>query len=285
MKHFTTSDGLRLAYRIDGKDGGNKGGGGTPLLCLSGLTRNSLDFEFLLPHIPAGFRVIRMDYRGRGGSARDPNFMNYHVPIEARDALELLDHLGIDRTAIIGTSRGGLIAMALASAAKTRLLGVFLNDIGPELDPDGLTRIFGYLGASPPYKTYEEAAATLSALLEGEFSGVPLTRWREAVTHWFDETPDGLTLNYDPKLRDAVLAHFTDPAPDAWPYFDAFAGLPLALVRGGNSDLLTPEGAQKMRTRRPDMIYREVANRAHVPFLDEPEALEALHEFLGALPK
>ncbi len=279
MKYFTSSDGLRLAYRDDDKSGGK----GIPLLCLAGLTRNSLDFEFMAPHIPDGFRLIRMDYRGRGGSDRDPNHLNYHIPIEARDALELLDHLGLPRAAIIGTSRGGLIAMAIATFAKERLSGVFLNDIGPELRPVGLDRIMGYLGIDPGYADYDQAADTIAAISADDFPNVPLEKWRRAVTQWFDETPNGLKINYDPKLRDAVLAHFTEPLPDAWPFFDALAGLPLALVRGTNSDLLSEEAAQKMRARRPDMGYSVVADRAHVPFLDEPEAIAVLHEFLGKL--
>lgn len=277
MKQFTTSDGLQLAYRdTDNRDG-------IPVLCLAGLTRNSLDFEFMMPHVPSGFRVIRLDYRGRGGSDRDPDHLNYHIPVEARDALELLDHLGLDRAAIIGTSRGGLIAMVIATFAKDRLSGVLLNDIGPDLAPVGLERIMGYLGMDPGYTDYDQAAETIQAINADEFPNVPPEKWRRAVTHWFDDTADGLKINYDPKLRDAVLAHFSEPLPDAWPFFDALADLPLALVRGTNSDLLSDEAAQKMRARRPDLIYSAVADRAHVPFLDEPEAVAVLHEFLGKL--
>ncbi len=136
MPCFTTSDGLSLYYTDQGE--------GLPLLCLAGLTRDGRDFEFVAPHL-AGLRLITLDYRGRGQSDwGDPS--TYQIPVEGRDATELLDHLGIDKAAVLGTSRGGLIAMVLAATAKDRLLGVALNDIGPEIAPEGLEVIKNYLG-------------------------------------------------------------------------------------------------------------------------------------------
>jgi pimeloyl-ACP methyl ester carboxylesterase len=277
MKHFTASDGLKLAYTDSGE--------GTPLLCLSGLTRNSRDFDDMRPHIPGGFRLITMDYRGRGSSDHDPNHSNYTIPIEARDAIELLDHLKIDKAAIIGTSRGGLIAMLLASTAKERLSGVLLNDIGPELEQKGLDVIMGFLGLEPVYKTYDEAAQTYFDHMPPMVTGISLERWRNLATRWFNKTPQGLRINYDPKLRDAVEEGRNDPTPDAWPLFDALEGLPLALLRGANSNLLSSQTAAKMRAKRPDMFFADVDGRGHVPFLDEPQSLKVIHAFLEELPK
>ena len=73
------------------------------------------------------------------------------------------------------------------------------------------------------------------------------------------------------------------PAPDLWPLFDALAGLPLACIRGANSDLLAPETYVEMKKRRPDMIAVEVPGRGHIPFLDEPESLDALRRWLDML--
>ncbi len=277
MPYFTTPDGLRLHFTDDGPPDA------TPLLCLAGLTRNVADFDHVLPHLRAlGLRVIRMDYRGRGLSDHAPP-ESYTVPQEATDALALLDHLGLARTAVLGTSRGGLIAMVLAATAKAHLTGVALNDIGPEIAGAGLAIIRNYIGIAPAQKTYEEAAR-LRAETWRQFEGVPHDRWLAEVRAHYEETADGLKLRYDPRLRDGVIAGADGPAPDLWPLFEALAGLPLALIRGANSDLLTPETAAEMARRRPDMILAEVPGRGHVPFLDEPRALAALRDWASRLP-
>jgi len=269
---FTAADGVRLVYDDEGA--------GPPILCLAGLTRSARDFDYLLPHL-AGARVIRPDYRGRGRSDHaDP--ASYTVPVEAGDVLALMDHLGLKRAAIIGTSRGGLIAMVLALAAKDRLAGVCLNDIGPEIAPEGMAVIRSYVGIAPKEKTLAEAAAMRAALQPG-FEGVPYSRWAEEVAHHYVETPDGLALRYDPRLREPVLAAADGPAPDLWPAFDALAGLPVALIRGENSNILSRKTTAEMRRRRPDMIFAEVPGRGHVPFLDEPEALAAIAAWREAM--
>lgn len=273
MQKFTTHDGLELAYWDEGE--------GLPVLCLSGLTRTAADFDFVAPHL-SDVRLIRMDYRGRGQSDWADDFNTYSVPTEARDAIALLDHLGIKKAAVIGTSRGGLIAMMLAATAKDRLSGVLLNDIGPELTDDGLAVIMDYIGRNPKFKTRAEMAAAMPELMTG-FADVPAKRWQDNVERHTLEAPDGLTINYDPKLRDAMWALADKPTPDLWPLFDALAGLPLALLRGANSDLLSREAAAKMQKRNPDMLFAEVPNRAHIPFLDEPESLSLIRQWLGKI--
>ncbi len=273
MPTFHSVDGLTLHYSDDAT--------GKPLICLAGLTRNGTDFNHVAPHL-TGVRLIRPDYRGRGQSDwADP--ATYSIPTEAHDVLALMDHLGLEKAAILGTSRGGLIAMVLAATAKDRLTGVALNDIGPVIDPKGLDVIKGYIGRNPAQKTYEDAAQARAELWT-HFSDVPMTRWRAEVEQQYRETPDGLVIRYDPKLREAVLAVGARLAPDLWPLFDALQGLPLALIRGGNSDLLTSDTADAMQARRPDMIRADVPGRGHVPFLDEPQALDVLHRWIGELP-
>jgi pimeloyl-ACP methyl ester carboxylesterase len=271
---FTAPDGTDLHFTDEGPRDGR------PLLCLSGLTRNGTDFDYVAPHL-ADLRLIRMDYRGRGLSGwADP--ATYQVAVEAQDALALLDHLGIARAAILGTSRGGLIAMLLAATAKERLTGVCLNDIGPEIAPEGLAAIQDFVGKPPGFRTYEEAALARSRFMAG-FDGVPMSRWREEAAKHYVEGPDGLSINYDPRLREAFLAAFEAPPPDLWPLFDALAGLPLALIRGANSDLLAAATVEEMRRRRPDMLFADVPDRGHVPFLDEPEALAVIRNWLERL--
>ena len=270
MPDFFAHDGTRLHYDDQGR--------GLPLLCLPGLTRNGGDFDHLAPHLP-DLRLIRLDARGRGRSAHaDP--ASYTVPVEARDALALLDHLAMPRAAILGTSRGGLQAMVLAATAHDRLLGVALNDIGPVIERRGLDVIQGYLGRNPSHRTWE-AAARARAQGWTSFHDVPHARWLHEVRNQFDQTPAGLVIRYDPALRAAVLATWDQPQRDLWPVFDALAGLPLCLIRGGNSDLLSQATADAMAARRPDMIRADVPGRGHVPFLDEPAALAALRHWLG----
>ena len=274
MHRFTASDGAAIAYADQGS--------GRPLLCLSGLTRNASDFDYLLPHLPAGWRVIRMDYRGRGQSDWTGP-ATYTVPREARDALELLDHLGLPRAAVLGTSRGGMIGMFLGATAHDRLAGLCLNDVGPQLEMDGLGRIKDYVGRNPSAKTVEDFARVLPAANPG-MDNVPASRWLdEARRHTLPDGKGGLKINYDPALRESFLAAFQGPAPDLWPLFDKCAGLPMALLRGANSDLLSPEVVAEMRRRRPDLLFAEVPDRAHIPFLDEPESLALLHDWLAAV--
>ncbi len=271
MPSFTANDGITLHYTDEGA--------GIPVIALAGLSRNGADFDHVAPHLPV--RLIRPDYRGRGQSDW-ADHTTYTIPQETADVLALMDHLGLEKAAILGTSRGGLIAMVLAATAKDRLMGVALNDIGPVIADEGLDVIKDYIGRNPPQKTYAEAAEA-RAKLWTHFHDVPMARWLAEVQAHYKETDDGLVIRYDPKLRDAVLEAGAQPAPDLWPLFDALADLPLALIRGTNSNLLSIETANEMATRRPDMIRADVPGRGHVPFLDEPEALNALHLWLEKL--
>jgi pimeloyl-ACP methyl ester carboxylesterase len=270
MQHFTTSDGLSLAFEDQGS--------GPAGLCLAGLTRSHHDFDELVAALP-DVRMIRMDYRGRGSSDFDPNPMNYSIPVEARDALELLDHLGLEKAAIIGSSRGGVIAMFLAAIAHHRVSGVLLNDVGPVLNKADLGRIVSYVGQDPPYRDYDEALQLYPSAMIG-FANVSQARWATEVRRLFAQTDQGLKIRYDPQLQLSVEAAFKGPDVDLWPLFDAMTGLPVALLRGANSSLLTEETAAEMRRRRPDMLFANVQDRAHIPFLDEPKCLAIITAFL-----
>ncbi|MCV3270500.1 alpha/beta fold hydrolase [Roseobacter sinensis] len=273
MSKFRTSDKLSLHYTDEGN--------GLPVLCLAGLTRTTRDFDYVTPHL-GDVRLIKLDYRGRGKSDWDKDWKNYSLPVEGRDVLELLDHLGLDQVAVLGTSRGGLNAMGLAMAAKERLLGVALNDIGPVIEPAGLAFISGYLGRAPVAKTLVDAARAMEKTYTG-FHDVPFSRWMEEAEKHFTQTKAGLEITYDPHLRSAVEAGGAQAAPDLWPYFDALEGLPLAGIRGETSDLLSEATFLEMQRRRPDMIAVTVHGRGHIPFLDEPEAVAALQTWIDAM--
>ncbi len=268
-RFFTAADGARIAYRDQGR--------GLPVLCLSGLTRTKEDFDDAMPAL-AGCRVIRMDYRGRGESAfTGPS--TYTIAQEAADAMALMDHLGVSQVALLGTSRGGMIGMGIANMAPNRLLGLCLNDIGPELHRPGLERVRDYVGRRPAAKTLAELAEKLPAFNPG-FEGVTPAQWQAMAARLYRETPEGLELNYDPDLRHSVLLSFSAQPFDMWKIWPPGPDLPLALIRGVNSDLLTQETADRMQETRPDMIRAEVPGRAHVPFLDEPESVAALRSWV-----
>ncbi|HEY0213610.1 MAG TPA: alpha/beta hydrolase [Paenirhodobacter sp.] len=270
MAFFIADDGARIAYQDHGM--------GVPVLALSGLTRTMADFDYVAPHLP-GCRLIRMDYRGRGASDFT-GAATYTVMREGLDALQLLDHLGLDRAAILGTSRGGLIGMYLAYTAKARLSGLCLNDVGPVLEHAGLMKIFDYLGRNPAAKTVEDLIARMPQMKPG-FANVPPSRWASEVAHHYALRGDRPVINYDPALRQPFIDAFQgETIPTAWPLFDACAGMPLCLIRGENSDLLSTRTAAEMLHRRPDMIYAQVPDRAHVPFLDEAPAIAALRDWL-----
>jgi len=272
MAVFTASDGARIAY--------DQQGDGLPVLCLAGLTRERHDFDAALPAL-AGARVIRMDYRGRGESDWT-GAPSYTIAQEAADALALLDHLGIGRAAILGTSRGGLVGMQVAKVAKPRLRGLCLVDIGPEIPAAGLDRIIVYLGRNPAARTLAEMAAKMPAAMPG-FADVPAGRWLAEVTRFYRETPDGLRITYDPALRDAFLAEFAPPWPGDWAGFASLSGLPVALIRGAGSDLLTAATVARMRALHPGLIHADVPGRGHVPFLDEAQSVAVLRDWVEAM--
>lgn len=275
MAFFTTSDDRRIYFEDTGA--------GAPVLCLAGLTRNSKDFSFLAPHL-ADMRMIAMDYRGRGQSDHDPDYMNYNVIRESHDAIELLDHLGLDRVNVIGTSRGGLIAMALAASHPERLSSVVLNDVGPVLDPSGIAKIMEYVGKQPVSGTYDQAAQALQHVMEPHFPDVSLERWRQQAEIQFEETSDGLTLRYDPALRTVLLEQASaGAAPDLWPLFEALQDIPTGVIRGENSDILGKETLTEMHDRHPGLISEEIPDRGHAPFLDEPQSLELIRKVLNAV--
>jgi len=273
MPDFKTSDGVRLHYDDEGA--------GQVILCLPGLTRNGSDFDYVAPYL-SEFRVIRLHPRGRGKSDwADPE--TYQIPVEARDVMELLAHLKLEQVAIIGTSRGGLLAMALAATVKAKLCGVCLVDIGPVIEEAGLEKIRGYIGKDPMAATFDEAA-TARARIFTDFKNVPEERWLEEAERAYTQTDEGLKIFYDPNLAEVFSDANAVPAPDLWPLFDALADLPLALIRGANSTLLSMDTVHEMQRRRPDMIFANVPDRGHVPFLDEAEALDVLNDWCAELP-
>lgn len=275
MPRFQTSDELSLYYE--------DAGAGVPVLCLPGLTRNARDFDWVAPHL-GDLRLIRLDARGRGLSDHAPDFASYNVPREAQDVVELLDHLKLEQVVILGTSRGGLIALALAAMQRARLAGVILNDLGPVIEADAIARIMVYVGRAPNATTLAEAARASKAVLGAQFPTLTDETWLQLAAAQYQEQDGGLALRYDARLRNALLAQAqAGPSPDLWPMFDGLREIPCGLIRGANSDLLSAATATQMCARNRDMIYGEVPDRGHAPLLDEPQSLSVIRQVLECL--
>jgi pimeloyl-ACP methyl ester carboxylesterase len=258
---------------------------GVPVICLHGLTRNARDFEDLAPRIAAlGRRVIAVDVRGRGRSARDPQPLNYHPGTYAMDLVALLEATGIARAVFVGTSMGGIITMVLASIRPEAIAGAVLNDVGPQLSPVGLARIGGYVGGGSAFADWDAAAAYAKAINGAAFPHYIDADWAVFARRLVDATPDGaLVLAYDPDIAAPFKAIDPDAPPaDMTPLFRALAACgPLLLVRGGISDLIDPPIVERMRAAAPDMAYAEVPGVGHAPTLSEPQAWHAIATFLA----
>jgi len=297
-QRFQSRDGLSLYYRDYGQ-------GDDVAVCLPGLTRNSKDFEDLATQL-AGleqrpWRVLCPDLRGRGRSDYDPRPANYHPGTYVADTWRLLDELGVQRVALVGTSLGGLMSMIMAYQQPGRLRGVVLNDVGPEIPPEAVGRILQYVGRTPPASDWATAAATARTNYGLAFPGVPDDFWPRYVRLSWAENAEGLPApDMDPAIGDALrkaqtavrvlrflrrvgLVKRVGGVPiDTWEAFDALT-MPCMLLQGERSDVLTDAIVGRMQTRKSDLEVVRVPDRGHAPLLDEPVARAAILDFVGRL--
>ncbi len=280
-----TSDELSLYAR---DYAGAEGPARLPVIAIHGLTRNSADFGTIAPLIAAtGRRVLALDVRGRGRSDRAADPMTYQPPVYAKDVLALLDQAGIGRAVFLGTSMGGLITMALTAAAPERVAAAILNDIGPEVAPEGLARIAAYTGQKVEIRNWQDAADYARSTNGAALPHYGPDDWMAFARRVFREGPDGApVLDYDPDITVPMRAAGKDAlVPDLWPAFRHLAqGRKLMLVRGATSDLLSPDIAGRMREAAPHMKFVEVPGVGHAPMLDEPAARDAILGFLADAP-
>lgn len=278
-QRWTSADGLELYSRVYD----TAGAAAPAVLCLPGLTRNSRDFEALAPHLARRYRVVCPDLRGRGYSARDPVWKNYQAATYVADLSALLKVLGLHRVAIVGTSLGGLLAMVLASVAPHAVAGIVLNDIGPAIDPAGAERIRGYAGRLPPVRNWDEAIAQQRLVFGAAWPNLPDDRWTTIVRRSYREDASGTpVIDVDPGVGEALRAAPAEPA-DLWPLFATLKAVPALAIRGALSDILSVATFERMQREKPDLERLTVADRGHVPLLDEPECLAAIDAFLGRL--
>lgn len=258
-------------------------GEGPALLLMHGLTRNSSDFEPLVPHLAGCYRLIVADQRGRGLSEHDPEPGNYRPDIYAADMFALLDGLGVDRAGLIGTSMGGLMAMLMGAMQPNRVSAMVLNDVGPRLEPDGLARIQGYVGPSAPFPGWQAAADRCAAINGSAFPDFGPSDWLAFARRICREEDDGtVRFAYDPALADGFKGVDADAVqPELWPVWDALSAIPVLVLRGAHSDILSAATVEEMARRHAGpFAHADVPMRGHAPMLDEPVALAAMELFL-----
>ena len=275
-RHLTAQDGLRLYYR----DYGDRRSARTPVLCLTGLTRNSRDFADLALRLAPQRRVLCPDYRGRGRSQYDANWRNYDPMVYLNDIGHLLSANDLHRVVVIGTSLGGLLGMGLAVLRPTAVVGIVLNDIGPDIESTGLGRILDFIGKDHPQPDWPTAVAALRASLP-RLASKDGDWWERFARATYRESEDGI-LHYDWDVALArPLLRANGRVQDLWPPFRGVRDLPALVVRGAISDVLSEAGLRRMAEAKPDLIHVTVPAVGHVPSLDEPEVQGVLDDFIG----
>jgi pimeloyl-ACP methyl ester carboxylesterase len=282
-RFVTAPDGLTLHLREYGPRLSPR----PPVVCLPGLSRTSEDFDplacALASDAAAPRRVLALDYRGRGLSDFDRDPANYTILMELADVIAVLTACAAAPAIVVGTSRGGLIAMALAAVAPGAIAGVVLNDIGPAIEAKGLMRIKGYVGKLPQPKTFEEGGEILRRIADSQFPKLDAAAWITLAKRGWREQDGRLVPTYDPALARGLAAISPDgPMATMWPQFDALGRMPLLVFRGANSDILSAATVAAMQARHPAMELFEVADQGHAPLLAEPDTIGRIASFVAA---
>jgi pimeloyl-ACP methyl ester carboxylesterase len=279
----TAQDGLRLHVRCHGP----RTLTALPMVCLPGRARSGADFETLAARLAGDpdrpRRVIALDSRGRGRSDYDRNPANYSLAVELSDLIAVLTALEIGRAVFVGTSRGGLLTMLLAVARPTAIAGCVLNDIGPVIEREGLIRIKSYVGKLAPPTSMRHAADILRDLFGRQFPKLSDDDWAAFAGRTFKQAGGRIVPDYDVKLATALEAtDLTQPLPTLWKEFDALAGVPVMVIRGANSDLLSPATVEAMRTHHPGLDVVEVPDEGHAPLLAGDQIIGRIAAFAKA---
>jgi pimeloyl-ACP methyl ester carboxylesterase len=258
-----------------------------PVVCLPGLARTVADFEVLAATVASDAHaprwVIALDSRGRGRSDYDPDPANYSLPVELADVLAVLTALDIGEAVFIGTSRGGILTMLLAVARPTAIAGCVLNDIGPVIEPNGVVRIKSYVGKLPQPASFEDAGDILRGLFASQFPKLTRDDWIAFARRTFKSAGGRIVPDYDVKLMETLAdTDLERPLPDLWKQFDALARVPVMVIRGGNSDILSAATVEAMRARRSRLDMLEVPDQGHAPLLEGPELIARIATFIAA---
>lgn len=286
-RFISAPDGLKLHLA----ETGNRLSPRMPVLCLPGLTRNSMDFEAIGNCVAErqGRRVLAMDYRGRGLSDYDPDWKRYDLMVELDDLMAALTALGIERAIFLGTSRGGLLTMLTAIARPQAIHAAILNDIGAVIEAQGLARIRGYVGKIPQPRTYEQGVTTLKQIFGAQFPEESEASWLAFSKRTWREEKGAMVPRYDINLmRTLVDLDLEKPLPALWAQCDALKHVPLMVVRGENSDLFAQATAEAMVARHSEGEFKQparlhvAANQGHAPLLEDEPTTRAILDFLEA---
>lgn len=277
--YWWSGDGIRLHYR-DYPGPKSK----APVICLPGLTRNARDFEPVAQMLGGKRRMLALEFRGRGesGYAKDP--MSY-VPLSyVQDVDVLLRELDLKNFILLGTSLGGIVSMLLAGAWKERLSGLILNDIGPEIGQSGAERIRSYIGQGRSFETWMHAARAMAEAQGDIYPAYGLEEWLRFAKRACKLGANGrITFDYDMKIAEPFRLPGGEAGVDLWPAFAALADVPLLVMRGEKSDILEKTVGTKMIKKAEKAALATVKGVGHAPSLDEPDAQEAILQFLKTI--
>ena len=279
--HYTARDGLRLYARHYPAPGSRL----RPVVCLAGLTRNSRDFHDVASAMsssaqPNPRHVYALDYRGRGRSAYDPDWRNYQVLNELLDVLDFMTLAGLADAAVIGTSRGGILAMIMAAIRPGNMGAVVLNDIGPLIEREGLLRIISYVGRVPLPATWQEAAELARSMNQRQFPAIADTMWESIARQWYTDEDGRPVHGYDQSLN-KTASILDGSLPELWPQFRALSRIPAMVLRGETSDILSAATAGRMQREHPDLTLLTVAGQGHAPLLRDQASILAILDFLA----
>ncbi|MBW9053002.1 alpha/beta fold hydrolase [Rhizobium mesosinicum] len=285
-KFYGSTDGLKLYARHYQPTGGEPDR--LPIVCLPGLTRNARDFHeiaLLLSGDPLSpRRVIALDYRGRGLSDRDANKANYNLAVECSDVIAACAAFGIDRAIFIGTSRGGLILHLLAAIKPELLAGAVLNDIGPVIEAAGLMAIRDYLNRDRRPQSWSEAVDILKENHGAYFPALGFTDWDGMANAIYREQNGVPVADYDHAIAEQLKAvDFSNPLPDLWPQFESLRSIPLLVIRGENSNLLSRQTTDEMTKRHPRIVQITAKGQGHAPLLHLGGIPETIGRFVSKL--
>lgn len=278
---FTSQDGLRLYARHYPAIAASSGR--RPVLCLPGLTRNSRDFHDVaqvLSTDPIASRdVYTLDSRGRGASDHDPDWKHYSVPVETTDALDFLTARDLHGAAVIGTSRGGILAMMMAAARPTGIGAAILNDVGPIIERNGLARIMAYVGRIPVPADWAEAARMALDMTREQFPHLTSADADALARQWFNDANGKPVPAYDAAIAKSLTLP-DGPMPALWKQFGALSHVPVLVLRGGTSDLLTETSVAEMGRRHPNLTAHTVPDEGHAPLLRDAATQAVIQAFL-----
>lgn len=284
-----TDDGLKLHYRQYPATGAVSCK--MPIICLPGLSRNVRDFDRLSQYLstltPQSYHMICLDYRGRGQSDWDSNKDNYNIVREAQDVLQLMAHLNIEEAGFIGTSRGGLILHILNTMKPDAIVAVIFNDIGPEIELDGLLEIQSYLEtdqAAPKTwpKTWLEAAELQKEIHGADFPALTDQDWLD-MAHDINIERDGkIVADFDPAIIDSIkVIDQNTKLPTLWEQFELLTHVPILTLRGANSKLFSERILNQMGQKHHQHTSMTVPNHGHPVVLHLNPARVQIVNFLA----